>query len=40
MISRVKHNRTDIWAGMVADKYNYYFCNFIKFIAPLIEHVQ
>ena len=27
--------RTDIWAGTVADKYDYYFFNFIKIIAPL-----
>ena len=32
-------DRIDIWADMVADKYDYYFCNFIKIIAPLIEHV-
>ena len=31
--------RIDIWAGTVADKYNYYFCNFIKIIARLIEHI-
>ena len=33
-------DRTDILAGTVADKYNYYFHNFINFIAPLIDHVR
>ena len=33
-------DKTGICTGTVADKYVCYFCNFIKFIAPLIECIR